>query len=76
MSCGMCEHTNLMYGGSKYPEGAEVCFNVDEIDGEPALMITAYFVSNPEHESGTVYRGWVPINNCPWCGAELWGDAE
>lgn len=73
MSCSMCEHKTLMYGGSIYPEGAEVCFNVDEIDGEHALTVTAYFVSVPERESGTVYRGWVPIKNCPWCGRELEG---
>lgn len=75
MCCGMCMHTHLMYGGSKCPEGAEVCYNVSEVDGEPALTVTAYFIAHPEHESKMVYRGWVPINNCPWCGRELSGDA-
>lgn len=76
MSCNMCMHTHLMYGGSKYPEGAEVCCNVENIDGEPALTMTAYVIAHPEYDSQTVYRGWVPINNCPWCGCELRGDAE
>ena len=71
MSCNMCEHTHLMYGGSNHPDGAEVCYNVERTDGEPVLAVTAYFVSDPHHESGTVYRGWVPINNCPWCGEAL-----
>lgn len=71
MSCGICEKTHLVYGGSMHPDGAEVCCNVEKIDGEPALTMTAYFVANPERESGTVYRGWVPINNCPFCGRDL-----
>lgn len=75
MSCNMCEHTHLMYGRSKYPDGAEVCCTVERRDGEPALGMTAYFIAHQEHESETVYHGWVPINNCPWCGEPLRGDA-
>lgn len=44
---------------------------VSEGGGEPALTVTAYFIAHPEHESQTVYRGWVPINNCPWCGRQI-----
>ncbi len=76
MSCNMCKFTHLMYGNSKYPDGAEICCNIERIDGEPTFTMTAYVIAHPEYEAQTVYRGWVPINNCPWCGEPLRGDAE
>jgi len=78
MSCGYCEYARIMNGHVDYPGEADVGCCIIKFDGNPKLTTTSLLTLEPGSEEynsegafRTIYKGWVPVNYCPWCGARL-----